>query len=417
MKVPRILLTILACLIVLGGGFAVARHLIKTKPGAARAERETPATLVEVAVAELTSEPTYVVGNGTVIPARELAVTPEVTGLVIDQSDKLVPGGIFDEGEKILEIDDRDYKAILEQKLSLLEDARFNLKVEEGQQVIAKREWELLNKDMDENDTARDLALRKPHLTRAKAALESARSAADKAQLDVDRTKIHSPFNAIVIDESVEKWQRVTQQTRVATLVGTDYFWVRVSVPFDRLESFDLPDKNGENGAHAAVIQQMSGGREVRRDGRVVRLLGDLDPVGRMARVLVEVKDPLSREKKGSDKLPPLLLGDFVRVRIDGRKIDDVVVLPGAALHDGDKVWIMDHKGQLEIRRVPVAWRRSDAVLVKDAIKPGERIVISRIPTPVPKMPLRTAKPSGEESGAGSSGKNVEPGGSEDSGQ
>ena len=50
----------------------------------------------------------------------------------------------------------------------------------------------------------------------------------------------------------------------------------------------------------------------------------------------------------------------------------------------------------LEIRDVHIAWTEPDAVLVTGGVGPNERIVTSRIATPVPNMLLRTAKPAPE---------------------
>ena len=52
-------------------------------------------------------------------------------------------------------------------------------------------------------------------------------------------------------------------------------------------------------------------------------LLGDLEPQGRMARLLVSVRDPRSREK-GNEELPKLLLGAYVRVIVEGRELSEL---------------------------------------------------------------------------------------------
>jgi RND family efflux transporter MFP subunit len=390
--------TALISLAVLACGIAVARHLMKTRPKAMRRERAVAATLVEVISATPRSETVFVVERGTVIPARELELTPEVSGRIIWQSPNLVPGGLFDEQDEILKIDRGDYEAALKLKQSQHEEATFNLKVEEGQQAIAKRDWEMLGNELELTETRRELALREPHLSKARAAVEAAHSAAERAQYDLDRTTIAAPFNAIIKEEFAEKEQLLTPQTKIATLIGTDHFWVQVSVPVDRLSWIDLPDEEGKNGASAKVIQELASDGKIEKAGQVIRLLGDLDPVGRRARVLVEVDDPLGLKAGGKKNSDRLLLGAYVRVEIEGRQLDEVFVLPSTAVHDGDRVWIMNEKDQLEVREATVAWRRTDSVLIQDGIKPGEEVVVSRIPTPIPGMLLRTV--SDETEGA-----------------
>ena len=78
-------------------------------------------------------------------------------------------------------------------------------------------------------------------------------------------------------------WQ-VKKGDRTLYLVGTDNFRVRVSLPVDRLGWIKFPDNKGEGGAEATVVQQSSLGKIVEKQGRVVRVLGDLETAGRMAR-------------------------------------------------------------------------------------------------------------------------------------
>jgi hypothetical protein len=117
----------------------------------------------------------------------------------------------------------------------------------------------------------------------------------------------------------------------------------------------------------------------------VVRALGDLEEEGRMARLLVSVDDPLGFEVSA----PPLLLGSFVRVEIDGTPLVDVAVLDAALLHDGKHVWVMNDSNELEIRAVTVAFRGRDQVFVSSGLSAGERVIRSGLSVPVAGMSLR----------------------------
>jgi len=56
----------------------------------------------------------------------------------------------------------------------------------------------------------------------------------------------------------------------------------------------------------------------------------------------------------------------------------------------------MNDQDLLEIRDVQIAWTEPDAVLITGGLEPDERVVISRIATPVPNMLLRTAEQTPE---------------------
>jgi hypothetical protein len=176
-------------------------------------------------------------------------------------------------------------------------------------------------------------------------------------------------------------------------LIGTDAYWVQVSIPADQLGALVLPSAGGEI-ASPAVVRQTVGSEAVEREGKLLRLLGDLDPVGRLVRVLVEVTDPLHLQREASAAALPLLLGAYVSVDFEGRQVSDVAELPRSALHDGDKVFLCGPNDELVIRPVQVSWRTVDTVLVSAGLEPGERLVTSRIATPIAGMKLRTSAPA-----------------------
>jgi hypothetical protein len=178
---------------------------------------------------------------------------------------------------------------------------------------------------------------------------------------------------------------QIGTQEALAELVGTDRFWVAVSLPVDRLDWIRIPRTNSDKGAKARV--HFAAGHRVAAE--VVRLRGDLTSEGRMARVLVEVRDPLGLEAANGNRAP-LLIGEFVRVEIEGRQLKDVVTLPRTAVHDGNTVWLATPEGALSIRTVTPVWRDAEQVVVEEGLAPGDRLITTALPAPVEGMPLQT---------------------------
>jgi hypothetical protein len=116
--------------------------------------------------------------------------------------------------------------------------------------------------------------------------------------------------------------------------------------------------------------------------------MGDLATEGRMARILVEVADPLGLKASNQDR-SPLLIGEYVRVKIIGRKLDNVFQIPRTALKDNSNIWIVKENKTLEIRKVRPVWRDADIVLLKNGLKPGEQLIVSDLPAPVEGMTVR----------------------------
>ena len=384
---------------IIGCGLAIAIVLIKSKPQATRKPLSVSIPMVQVIDPAIKNEPIMITARGTVIPARQVTLQPEVAGTILWQSKNLVEGAHVRAKDRLIRIDDRDYRLTVQQQKAAVTRATVELKTERGRQAIARREWKLLEEDIETTREGRELALRIPQAKNAQAALTSAESALEKANLDLSRTVIRAPFNALVTDELVDVGQRVGPGSKIATLVGTDEFWIRASIPLSDLSWIDIPDINASRGSTARVVQE-NGFYRIERVGTVVRLLGDVDPKGRMARIIISVKDPLGLKRTSGDANFPLLLGSYVTIHIQGQHARRVCVIPRSALREGNRIWILTEDNRLQFRNVDVVWNRRDDVLIRNGFNPCDRIITNRIPTPTEGMKLRPMGrnlPSGEE--------------------
>lgn len=371
----RPILRIVISLIVLSVGVGAASYLKNSAPRTQKRPPAKPTPVVRVETVEPSDYQIVVTAMGTVIPDREIVLKPRVSGEIVEIHPEFTEGGILKKGMKVLQIDPKDYELNLEQKQSAVTDAESALKLELGHQEVAKREWELLNGTKPAQDMEKELALRKPHLDKARADLAAAQADFKKAMLDFERTHIMVPFNAMVRTKTVDLGSQVTPQEPLAELVGTDAYRIQTSIPSDRLGWIQIPGQAGDSGSTARIIYDQ--GHEC--SGTVSRLMGDLSTEGRMSRILVEVTDPLGL-KASSQRRPPLLIGEYVRVEIQGRKLDGVFQIPRTALRDNSSVWIAGENQTLKIRKVRPIWRDADVVLLKEGLKPGERLIVSDLP-------------------------------------
>jgi len=417
-----LLLKIVLSLVVLAAAAGGAWMLFKTRPKPERAEPKKLVEIVNVVEAKVGSYAVSVPVMATVTPARRIVLKSEVSGRIIERCPQMLLGGLCKKGDLLVRIDPREYEFAVRQAQAVVDQAQSELSLEEGRQVIAKSEWALLGAEVPKSEASRKLALREPQLTAARARLSAAKSRLDLAKLNLERTTIRAPFNAKVVAEKAESTQLIERSTELATLIGTDKFWLRASIPVDRLRLISLPDIQGEGGSSVKVIllprRNGKGGSDSKvillpgpdgkseaneklipggkgagsvRLGRVIRLLGDVDERSRMARLLIEVDDPLAL--KDPERVP-LLAGSRVQVLIDAIPIEGVVKISRAALREGERVWIMDAKDQLDVRKVKVAWRARDSVLVHTfdkgtGIREGERIVTSLLSVAKREMALK----------------------------
>ena len=385
-------------LIILFVGLVLSRVVVATGPDAPRRRPQRQARLVEVVPLKIADAQVAVEVLGTVQPALEVRLQSQVGGQVTYVSPVLIPGGRFAEGDMLLRIDPREYEFAVRQRESDLARAEQALKLEESQQGIARREYELMADIVDEGDA--ELVLRGPQLETARTAYDAALAALEQARLNLERTTVVAPFNAVVEDRLVDRGGIVAANTALATLLGTDACWVEALVPADDLVWIETPRAGGSGGSVARVRQDAVWDEGVWRKGRVLGRSRSLDAQGRMVKVIVEVLDPFSLRRTNA-AVPALLMGSFVDVEILGQTIAGTVVVDRRYVHDGDRVWLMDSDGNLSIRTIEPVFTGEARVFVTEGLEVGERLVTSYLSAPVEGMPLRVKGAAADKGAVG----------------
>ena len=184
---------------VLVGGIAVAVYFVRTAPKAEQKALVREAQLADVTTVRRGDHRVVVKAMGTVIPSKRITLQPQVSGELIEVSKKFVPGGRFDKGETIVKIDHEDYDLIVKQRAANVVKAKHDLKIEQGQQTIAKREFELIGKTNSGGSIDSDLILRKPQLELAIASVDSAQAALDKAKLQCSSSPLREFCGLIIL--------------------------------------------------------------------------------------------------------------------------------------------------------------------------------------------------------------------------
>jgi RND family efflux transporter MFP subunit len=353
-----------------------------------RTEREAPpaaAPLVRVLSVAPTTLQLRIATHGTVAPRTESDLVAEVAGPVVWISPALASGGFFEQGEPLLRIDPRDPRAALERARANLERRRSELS--RASRELA-RQRELRGRDaasaarLDDAETAERVAA---------ATLREAEAALGEAERDVERCEIRAPFTGRVRDERVDVGQFVNRGERIARVYATDVAEVRLPISDDELAFVDLPlaYRDGAQEAPGPEVElsaRFAGERHTWR-ARVVRTEGEIDPRTRMVNVVARVEDPYQR----SDGRPPLAVGLFVDAEILGRTVENVVVLPRAALREGERVHVVDAEDRLRLREVSVLRRHRDEIVIADGLAAGERVSLTPLAAPVDGMPVRPA--------------------------
>ncbi|MBN2525184.1 MAG: efflux RND transporter periplasmic adaptor subunit [Deltaproteobacteria bacterium] len=380
-------------IIALGGfGMMHLKNKAKTAKHVAPTQR-----VLQVETMKVTAEtrPVRVLASGAVQAATQIVMMPEVTGKITWVSPNLIPGSRFKKGEIIARIDKRDYKLALEQQMGQVEQAKLNLTLEQSRGHVAKKEWELVNRG-DTVGAGSDLVLRKPQLEEAQQQQQTAKSSLARAKLNLQKTVIKAPFDAMILQKNVDVGQVVGPSSQLMTLMGTEALWVEVSVPVEQLNAIRIPGLNAEDGSVAQVIQKVGGNKQIVRHGHVIRLLGQLDSRNRTATLLVEVQKPFDSGDSGL----PLLAGAYVEVEIEGDVMQDVISIPRGAHREGEFVWRVSKDDRLERAEVQVAWKEPELVIISGGLKSGDEIVVSPISFPLEGMPVARVNGSAKKATA-----------------
>lgn len=378
--------TLLVCIVILLLAVGIITAINLTEPVAERvtATRKT-AMLVEVVTVDAGTFRPKIEAMGVVRPEQEIELSPRVSGEIVSVSESFTPGGFVKAGDVLLTIDPADYEANLLERESALHQAEADLQMELGRQDVAKKDYELLDRELSPGNRA--LVLREPQLKAARARLEAATAALRRAELDLERTQVRAPFDAHIISRAANVGSQVSPGEMLGHLVGVDAYWVEATVPVGSLRWIAFPENSSGPGASVEVRNRSAWPAGSMREGTIHRMIGALESQTRLARVLLTVKDPLAHEPENKDQ-QPLMIGSFVEARIEGKPLGNVVRVSRDYLRQNDTIWLMEDS-VLRIRRPDILFRDAEHVYIRNGIDSDARVVTTNLATVVDGAPLR----------------------------
>jgi RND family efflux transporter MFP subunit len=379
---------LLICLGILVFAVIITSFIFMTEP-TAKSEGATKqmAMLVEVIEAEKGDFRPVFVATGSVSPVEDVMLSPLVSGEVIRRAPEFTPGGFVPKGTILLQIDPSDYRNVLELRKSELEQAQTNLEMEMGRQEVAEKDLELIGGD-SLSSQQKSLVLRKPQLNSVRATIKAARAAVDQAQLDLNRTTIRAPFDAHILSQNVTVGSQVAPGDNLGRLVGVDHYWVVLNIPVSKLQWLSFAEDAEESGSEVKITNTTAWRESSFRTGFLDKQVGALDDQTRLARVLVNLPDPLAQEKNNRDK-PEVMIGSFVDARLTGTTIPDVIRLNRDYVRNNERVWVMQD-GQLKIKPVEVLLNDAEYAYITAGLEDGEQVVMTNLSTVADGLPLRT---------------------------
>ena len=384
-KLIKIGLPILIIIMALG----TAKLMIASRKAPVKTPRVDRGALVEIMVAAKTARVIEVNSTGAIQPRQEVTIIPQVSGLVTSLSAKLIGGGFFKKGEELFTIETVDYELAQERALATLAKREYELSSVESKAKIARLEWDRLKKGQDAPPNS--LALYGPQLKDAKANQASARASLRQAEINLERTTLKAPFNCVIRSESLDLGQYVKAGSGVVVVAGTDAAEVVVPINLDDLPWLAVPGPGRSSTGSAARIILNTGNNSFSWQGNIDRSLAEVDPQGRMARLVVSIKDPYLLNGAGEAGQPALALGSFVDISFTGRTMEEIFALPRQTLRDNNTVWVMTDGNLLKIKHVNPVRLERDEVFINEGIETGDRVILTNLTGAANGMKLRAA--------------------------
>ncbi len=368
-KALKIILPLLVLL--LGAGGFILLGKLKQTP-----QRQVPAqrgVLVEVLELQATPHQISVYATGTVQPARQISLVPEISGKVIWMAPQLVDGGFFRQGETLLKIEPADYRLAVERAQAEVARAKVALATEQERARISLQEWQLI--DLPDKGEPGPLVSRELQQQQEEANLAAALAALQQTRLNLERTELKAPFNGRIRQEQVDLGQYLRAGTSIGSYAGSDRAEIYVPLSLEDLRWLQVPTAASGRPGSLATIHLPDNSSSWQ--GKIVRSLGEIDPTSRMATVVVEVEDPYQLQSKTSST--ELSNGLFVELQFLGDKLDSSFSIPRSALRNDSQVWIADQENRLRLRSVEILRREKQQLILQQGVNNGEKLILTTL--------------------------------------
>nr|WP_301003241.1 efflux RND transporter periplasmic adaptor subunit [Pseudoalteromonas sp.] len=313
---------------------------------------------------------------GIVQPKERTELIAQVSGQVISVAEHFVEGAFVKQGDILARIDPNDYDADLIEAEAGLAQASSALEIERAQAHVAKAEWERIKADSSDI-TASALYLRKPQLAEKMARYRSAQASVKRAKRNLERTYIKAPYDAIINARSISLGSVVNPGNSFGSLSSTEVAEVRLPVADKELQYLN----NSGIGATVELNGQYAG-KETTWQAKVVRSEGVIDQKSRMSYLVAQLLTPYA------DKAQPLRFGAYVNASIEGRTINNAIVVPHHLVKE-NKIAILNDDLTLSFKTLNIIRKQNGMVIADQGLAQGEQLITSALEYPTEGMAVK----------------------------
>ena len=348
-------------------GFAATLAMLTMALGSACKRAEPPAPPPpEVLVTTVVQKdvPIQAEAVGTTVGFVNAQVMPRVQGYLLKQDHQ--DGANVKAGQLLFEIDDRPYKAALDQALGDLAKEQATLR---KNQLDVARYTPLVAKGAVSKEEL-DNAAQATHASEA--LVQAAQAAVENARLNLDWTRIYSPIDGIAGIAPVQVGNLVTPATVLTTVSQVDP--MKVTFPITERQYLRFADQIKEHQAKGRAADEpelqliLADGSTYPRPGRLYVTDREVDQ--QTGTILVQALFP------NPDAI--LRPGLYAKVRAPAETVRGALLVPAQAVQETQgayQVAVVGPDDKVALRTVKAGEQVDGLWVITEGLKPGERVV------------------------------------------
>ena len=322
-----------------------------------------PVSITEVQTEDVTIREDYA---GRVRGAREVAVRARVEGVLEERL--YDEGKVVEQGEPLFRIDPEPFEVALQAAKAQLQSAQADLSQ-------AEREWNRVSSLYQKNavsERERDNAQSAFELAQAQVAVAEAEVA--RAELELGYTDVEAPVTGVTGLETQSEGNLIERGTELTHITQMNPVHVRFALPENdaaarrRAREAMQSDGNGDHRSTAKLI--LPDGSEYEHTGTIDFTASTID--AETGTVTARAVFPNEEQR--------IVPGQFVRIRVKLKTLDDVVTVPAKAIGDGQngglQVFVLTEDNKAQPRSVKTGQVVDGRRIITDGLEAGERVVV-----------------------------------------
>lgn len=362
-------------------GFLVMSALGSTEKESNKREVPPEVRLVETESVNFGNMFLEIEGNGVVQSKRSLNYISEASGVVLFAKNDLKDGTYVDEGEKILQVDSREVEnnlyTLRSEFMNSLAAVLPEIKIENTE---AYDKWYQYFLTLDIHKTTPELPEIKSSQEKIKLSgrnIFSKYYAVKNQEIFLSKYLIKAPFGGYIKSQGIIKGSFVNRGQQMFTLNDAGNVEVTVPLLVDEINLIDFSsDPN--------VDVYSDKGKEVLK-GKIFRKETSLDRNSQTLNVYVSYTN---------NRLNPYFLpGNYVTLKIHGKKLTNVAKIPRYVVDNEDYVFTLEY-GKLAKRKVEVVAFQGDVAVIKNTLPDDIQIVTTILQKPLIGMQIKSANES-----------------------